>query len=308
MKTCFLFPGQGAQYPGMARDLWEESPGVKDLFATASKIIGKDLKGLLFDGNEEDLKTTENTQPAVTLANLSSAVYLSEKGVNPSGCAGFSLGEYSALWQAGILTTEDLFTIVKIRGEIMEAAASKLESPNGNPGMAAVLGLTYDETSAAVENLKGEVYVANYNSPTQVVLAGTFEGLEKADKLTEKAGAARYVRLKVSGPFHTPLMGEARDNFEKELRSFDFSDPKLTIFSNVDGEKILSGDKAKDLCVRQIVSAVLWVAEENSILKEGYESILETGPGKVLRGLWRSFTKEIACLPAGTIEDIKNLG
>ncbi|MBN1649014.1 MAG: ACP S-malonyltransferase, partial [Spirochaetales bacterium] len=129
MKTCFLFPGQGAQYPGMARDLWEKSSEVKNLFKIAGDISKKDMAGLLFDGSEDDLKSTDNTQIAITLANISASICLAEKGICPDGCAGFSLGEYAALWQAKILSTEDLFTITGIRGEVMESASRALDSP-----------------------------------------------------------------------------------------------------------------------------------------------------------------------------------
>lgn len=307
MKTCFLFPGQGAQYPGMAKDIWEKSDSVKDLFAKASDITSKDLKGLLFDGTEEDLKSTDNTQTAITLANLSAGIYLQEKGIVPAGCAGFSLGEYSGFWQAGILDTESLFTIVKIRGEVMEEASRKLDSPQGNPGMAAVVGIGYDEVAEALAKVDEQVYIANYNSPIQIVIAGTFAGIEKAEKEMDNAGAMRYIRLKVSGPFHTPLLEGARAQFAKEIASFSYNDPKINIFSNVTGEIIRSGAEAKELCIKQVVSSVLWVKEEQNILDSGFNYILEAGPGTVLKGLWRSFNKEIKCISAGKAEEIESL-
>lgn len=306
MKTCFLFPGQGAQYPGMAKDLWENSEEVKNIFKLASNISGKDMSALLFEGSEDDLKATDNTQLAITLANVSASMFLKEKGITPDGCAGFSLGEYSALWESGILTTENLFALVKVRGEIMEAASRKLDSPDGNPGMAAVVGIGYDEVVEAAESID-DLYIANYNSPIQIVIAGTHAAIDKAEAVMDEAGAMKYVKLKVSGPFHSPLMEEAKTMFTSEVNKIAFNDPKLPVFSNVSGEIIKAGSDAQKLCIRQIVSSVLWVKEEQTILDLNYERILEVGPGMVLRGLWRSFNKQLKCQPAGKVENIEKL-
>jgi len=198
MKTCYLFPGQGAQYPGMGKDLWENSEEVKKLFTTVSDITGKDMKSLLFEGSEEDLKATDNTQLAITLVNVSASIVLKEKGIVPQGCAGFSLGEYAALWQAGVLSVEDLFRIVKIRGEVMEKACRSLDTPEGSPGMAAVVGLSSDDVKAALSKVPGSIYMANDNSPIQTVIAGEKKALEAAESLMDEAGAMKYVILKVS--------------------------------------------------------------------------------------------------------------
>ena len=307
MKTCFLFPGQGAQYPGMGKDLWENSEKVKSLFKTVSNITGKDMKALLFEGSEEDLKATDNTQLAITLVNVSTSLVLKEKGIEAQGCAGFSLGEYSALWQAGVLTTEDLFEIVKIRGEVMEKACRSLDTPDGQPGMAAVVGISSDEVKEALAKVPGAIYMANDNSPIQTVIAGDGKALDAARTIMEDAGAMKYVILKVSGPFHTPLMESAKAEFEERIKGFTFSDPELPLYSNVTAGLIKTGEEARKLAGRQMVSPVLWVSEEASILSDGYERILETGPGMVLRGLWKSFHKPIKCIPVGKYEGIENL-
>ncbi len=307
MKTCFLFPGQGAQYPGMGKDLWENSEEVKRLFDTVSNITGKDMKSLLFEGSEEDLKATDNTQLAITLVNVSASIVLKEKGVEPQGCAGHSLGEYAALWQAGVLSTEDLFKIVKIRGEIMEKACRALDKPEGGPGMAAVVGISSKEVKEALKKVPGTIYMSNDNSPIQTVIAGEAKALEAAEAIMDEAGAMRYIILKVSGPFHTPFMEGARAEFEEKIKDFTFNNPKLPVYSNVTAKLIQSGDEAKKLAGLQIISPVLWVAEEGSILTDSYERILETGPGMVLRGLWKSFHRALKCIPVGKYEAIESL-
>ena len=307
MKTCFLFPGQGAQYPGMGKDLWENSDEVKSLFKTVSDITGKDMQSLLFEGSEEDLKATDNTQLAITLVNVSTSLVLKEKGIEPQGCAGHSLGEYSALWQAGVLSTEDLFKIVKIRGEVMEKACHALDKPEGGPGMAAVVGISSEEVKEALKKVPGTIYMSNDNSPIQTVIAGEAKALEAAEAIMDEAGAMKYVILKVSGPFHTPFMEGARIEFEEKIKDFTFNDPKLPVYSNVTSKLIQSGEEAKKLAGLQIISPVLWVAEEGSILGDSYERILETGPGMVLRGLWKSFHRAIKCLPVGKFEAIEKL-
>jgi len=197
----------------MAKDLWESSPEVKDLFALASESTSMDLRRLLFEGSEEELKATDNTQVAVTLASVAASLVCKQKGIDPEGFAGFSLGEYSALYEAGVLALEDLFPIVKIRGQLMEKAARALDKPDseGRAGMAAVLGLDFAKAQEVLGTLAGkQVFLANYSSPAQIVLGGTAEGLAEAESAFKESGARRYVVLRVSAPFHTPLLEQAR--------------------------------------------------------------------------------------------------
>ncbi|MEW5815922.1 MAG: ACP S-malonyltransferase [Spirochaetota bacterium] len=307
MKTCFLFPGQGAQYPGMGKDLWETSPRVKELFQLASDTTSMDLKKLLFEGSEEELKSTNNTQVAVTLVNTASAMVLKEKGIIPEGVAGFSLGEYSALWEAGVIALKDLFPIVKARGEFMEKNSRKLDTEAGAAGMAAVVGLSIDDARPVLENLKGSVFMANHSSPIQIVLAGTSDGLKKAEKFFEEAGAMKYVFLKVSGPFHSPLLEEAKKELESFLNQYTFNDPGKPVYANYTGQRVTSGAEAKQNCVQQVVSTVKWVDIEQNILDDGFERFIETGPGSVLAGLWKSFNRKERCKAAGTLADIQKI-
>ena len=311
MKTCFLFPGQGAQYPGMGKDLWEASDAVKELFEQASKACGMDLERLLFEGSEEELKATDKTQVAVTLANVAAARVCREKGIEPEGFAGFSLGEYTALYEAGVLELRDLFPIVKARGELMERASRALDKGAGSDsqaGMAAVLGMAFPDAALVLESLEGKgVYLANHSSPQQIVLAGTGEGLKQAEEAFKAAGCRRFVVLKVSGPFHSPLLEDARKGLEEVLAGYRFADPKKPVYANVSGKRITNGEEARKSCVRQVVSTVRWVDEEQSLLDDGFQRCLEVGPGSVLAGLWKSFSKDVPCLPAGKLEDITKL-
>ncbi len=305
MKTCFLFPGQGAQYPGMAKDLWEASHKVKDLFKKASEASGMETEKLLFESSEEELKATDKTQVAITLASLCSSAVLKEKGILPQGCAGFSLGEYAALCEAGVIRLEDVFPIVKIRGALMEKAARSLDSHTGAPGMAAVLGISSEKAAAILDGLAASsVYLSNHNSPSQVVVSGTAAGLEKAEEALRAAGARRFVRLSVSGPFHSPLMADARREFDDALAPFAFSNPAIPVYANVTGRMIRTGSEAKELCGSQLVSTVRWVAVEEALSADSFERFLEAGPGTVLCGLMRALRADARCEQAGTLLSI----
>jgi [acyl-carrier-protein] S-malonyltransferase len=301
---CFLFPGQGAQYPGMGKDLWEASASVKELFALATDVTGMDLVEMLFEGTAEDLQATNRTQVAVTVVNLAAARVLSEHGVRADAYAGFSVGEYAALQAAGVISDRDVFAVVKARGELMEAASRDADTAAGRAGMAAVIGLTPAAVTDVVNALGDGCFAANYSSPKQVVIAGTAEGLDRAEAAFKDAGARRFVRLKVSGPFHSPLIDSAREQFADVVAGFDFQDPETPVFANVTGARIGTGAQAKELCVQQIVSSVRWVDEIEAIRAAGYTRFFETGPGAVLGGLMRAFDGDIDCRPAGTLEAI----
>jgi [acyl-carrier-protein] S-malonyltransferase len=306
MKSCFLFPGQGAQYPGMAKDLFETSQSVRDLFKKASEASAVDVQKLLFESTAEQLKATDKTQVAITVASLCSSLALRERGVSMDGCAGFSLGEYAALCEAGVIRFQDVFTIVRLRGDIMEKAARALDSGAGTPGMAAVLGLPSDKAAEVVGGLSGSgAYLANHNSPSQVVVSGTADGLAKAEAALKAAGAKRCVRLQVSGPFHSPLMEQARREFAEALAPFAFCDPRIPVYSNVTGTAIRSGSEARELCARQLVSTVRWVAVEESMTADGFDRFYEAGPGTVLAGLMKAWRPELRCAAAGTLEGIQ---
>lgn len=303
MRACLLFPGQGAQYPKMGLDLREASPKVRELFRLASDAAGFDVERALATGTAEELASTDKAQILITLVDLSAASVLAERGFEARGCAGFSLGEYAALAVAGVLDAESVFRLVKIRGALMEKASRELDASGGRPGMAAVLGLPADRVMTVVAGIEG-VFVANHNSPVQVVLSGTAAGLARAEELLKAEGAKRFLRLAVSGPFHSPLMDGARAAFEGALAGFTFADPILPVYSNVTAAPMGSGAEARELCARQVVSPVRWVDEERRLLADGFASFREAGPGTVLTGLFRALRADVDCRPAGTMEAI----
>ncbi|MDR2403328.1 MAG: ACP S-malonyltransferase [Spirochaetaceae bacterium] len=314
LAPAFLFPGQGAQYPRMALDLLETgNAGVEELFALASDLMGQDMGAFLADSGEEKLRRTDIAQPVVILANLAAAAFLQSRGILPRAVAGFSLGEYAALAAAGIIDRADCFALVKARGKAMQDSADRItrESGDAAPGMAAVIGLDphrVEELTAqwAAEGLAG-LYCANFNSPRQVVISGTAPALAVAAERFRKAGAKRLVRLSVAGPFHSPLIADAAEAFRPVLESVRFRDPRIPFYSNVSGGPVNSGEEAKCLALRQITSPVRWTAEEAAIAAAGVDGLLETGPGRVLQGLWKDSGLPLPCCGAGTVADIETL-
>jgi len=315
-NVVFLFPGQGAQYQGMALDfLASGSEGVKKIFDAASAAFGRDAQAMLRDSDADTLKRTDMSQPTVTLANLAAAAYLSEQGWTPKACAGFSLGEYAALVCAGVISAEDCLRLVKARGAAMQANADRLREAAGGdasaaPGMAAVVGLAPADVEKFIAQWGvKDLYAANINSPKQVAVSGTAAALTEAETRFKEAGAKRVIRLQVAGPFHSPLLVDAAEAFKPDLEAVSFSDPKIALYSNVTGKLVTSGAEAKKLALAQITSPVRWVEEEAAIIKAGgFEACLEVGPGKVLQGLWKDSGSELPCCAAGTVEDIGKIG
>jgi [acyl-carrier-protein] S-malonyltransferase len=318
-RIVYLFPGQGAQYTGMALDFLSVG-GVKALFDMASDICERDMRSLLESG-AETLKRTDVSQPALTLANLAAAAALAEQGYSPVACAGFSLGEYAALVCAGVISAADCFRMVRARGEAMQKSADRLSEESGDspgmakpPGMAAVIGLPPERVEALIAEWSAaglkDLYAANINSPRQLVISGTAAVLAEAETRFKEAGARRVIRLQVAGPFHSPLIADAAEAFRPVLEGVAFNDPSIPFYSNVTGKRVSSGVEAKRLALAQITGPVRWVDEEAAIAADngGIEACLEAGPGKVLQGLWRDSGSGIPCYAAGTVEDIAKIG
>ncbi len=291
-KYAFLFPGQGAQTQGMIKDICEAFPEAQKVVDEVSRVSGKDAAKLLWDTPQEELNRSDNSQLAITTASLAIMAALKSKGIEPSAVMGFSLGEFPALYAAGILSFEDVIKVVCQRGSIMQKVCEQIAEENaGNaPGMSAILGLPPEQVEEIASKIDG-AYAANLNSVKQTVIAGTAEGLTKAEEAAKEAGARRVVRLAVAGPFHSPLMQRAADNFKTALEPFTFADPKITLFSNVTGKKVTQGAPAKASAVDHLTHPVRWTDEEKvlaDLIKEdgGDWAVLEVGPGKVLSGLW----------------------
>ena len=309
-KVFYLFPGQGAQFPGMALDLLESgSERVKRLFSLSSEIFGKDMADLIRNSSPEDLKPTDIAQPGITLANLAAAAYLAEKGIKPVGAAGFSLGEYSALAATGIISEEDCLVLVTKRGRAMQAAIDKINQNDSRPpGMAAVIGLSPEKIEELIAEWGiADLNAANINSPKQVAVSGSADALEEAEKRFKEAGARRFMRLAVAGPYHSPFMKSAAEEFDAALEKVKFNDPAIPFFSNVTGKKVNGGAEAKALAHRQILEGVRWTDEEAAIAMLKPEALFEVGPGKVLQGLWKDTENAIPCYGAGTLAEIDAL-
>lgn len=304
MKTCILFPGQGAQAIGMGKDLFDASKKVRAMFEEASEASKIDLAALIFNGTEEELKQTRNTQVALALVECAASASLHERGAVIQGTGGFSLGEWPALVEADVLTFGEMIRLVAERGRLMDEAGKR----SGGSSMSAVLGMEPAAIEAAIKAAGvNDVWVANYNSPAQSVVSGTEAGLAVTDVAIKEAGAKRVVRLKVSGAFHSPIMRYAYDGFKEFIADVAFADPKMDFFSNVTGGKVDSGAELKSLAADQIISPVRWIDEQKAILDAGFVRCLEAGPGTVLGGLWKSASAEVPCLPAGTMEQISTL-
>lgn len=304
MKTCVLFPGQGAQKIGMGKDFYDASAAVRRLFEEASDASKIDLAALIFSGTEDDLKQTRNTQVALALVDAAAALCLKEHGMVFSGAAGFSLGEWAAMTEAGVMPFGQMIRLVAERGRLMDEAGTR----SGGSSMTAVLGLAPEviESALATAGIT-DAWIANYNAPAQSVLSGTEAGLTKAEEAVKAAGAKRAIRLKVSGAFHSPIMRYAYDGFRELLTDEPFADPSMAFYSNVTGARVTSGAEIRSLAAEQIICPVRWIAEESAMAADTYERLIEAGPGTVLAGLWKSVNTELVVAPASTMEQIMAL-
>ena len=315
-KYAFLFPGQGAQAPGMVKDVAESFSSAKKVIDDVSSIVNLDMAKLLWESDAAELSRSDNSQIAITAAFLSLMAALKDKNIEPSAAMGFSLGEFPALYAAGVLSFEDVVKVVRKRGLIMHKVCEEIAAKNEGhaPGMTAVLGLPPEKVKEIASGIK-DAYAANMNSVKQTVVSGTFDALAAVEKAASEAGARRAVRLKVAGPFHSPLMQDAAVEFEKAIADVNFNDPKIKLFSNVTGKECVSGEEAKKSAVLHLTNPVLWTDEEDclaSVMKaDGFDkwAALEVGPGKVLSGLWGNtdYNASIAVLPVNTTESVNNL-
>ncbi|MBI5894388.1 MAG: ACP S-malonyltransferase [Deltaproteobacteria bacterium] len=304
VRFAFVFPGQGSQYVGMGKEVWDRFQIAKDTFKEASDILKKDIAKLCFEGPESELNLTENTQPAILTASIAIwKVLAAENTILPSCVAGHSLGEYTALVVSGALDFKDAVRIVNLRGKFMQEAV-----PEGIGAMAAVLGLKGDIVKDICKEASTDNSVAvaaNFNSPEQTVISGNKAAVLKASSLAKERGAKRVIPLPVSVPSHSPLMQPAAKKLEQELKKINFKDLNIPVVTNVDAEPITSSDKARELLVKQLYSPVRWVESIAKMKGLGVEKIIEIGPGKVLTGLIKRIDSDIETMNVEKAEDIK---
>lgn len=304
-KIAFVFPGQGAQSVGMAKDVYESVPSSRKIIDQADKILGFSLSSMMFEGPEQELKQTYNTQPALLTASVAYLEALREKGFSPDYVAGHSLGEYSALVAAGVMTLEEAVAVVRARGEFMEQAV-----PGGQGAMAAVLGADREALSGLCAGIAAEgklVELANINCPGQIVISGTAEGVAAASERVKEAGGKRAIPLEVSGPFHSSLMREAAERLEGKLKEVKLAEPSVPVVANVTARPASDSGQIRSLLVEQVYSPVLWQDSVEWMIGEGVDVFVEIGPGSVLTGLIKKIDKNVKLVTINSLDSIREL-
>ena len=289
---AFVFPGQGAQFVGMGKDLYDNNETAKKMFETANQILGYRITDIMFEGTDDDLKQTKVTQPAVFLHSVISAICMGED-FQPEMTAGHSLGEFSALVAAGALSFDDGLKLVYARAMAMHKACEAQPST-----MAAIIGLPdekVEEICAAVAHMgKGVCVAANYNNPGQVVISGDIDAINEACEQMKAAGAKRALPLKVGGAFHSPLMQPAKDELQAAIENTQFQSPKCSVYQNVDGKPHSDASEIKQNLIAQLTSSVRWTQCVQNMIADGATDFTECGPGKALQGMIAKINKEVS--------------
>ncbi len=301
-KVAFVFPGQGSQFAGMGKDVADRFPEARTIFERADAALGERLSTLCFEGSEESLRLTANTQPGILTVSLAFLEVLRARGARFDGVAGHSLGEYSAVGAAGGLSVEDLVRTVRRRGQLMQEAV-----PVGVGAMSAVLGPDRAAVEAACREAStgGEVVVpANFNAPEQTVIAGHAAAVARAGRVLSERGAKRVVPLPVSAPFHSPLMVPARQGLSPVLVALVFADLAVPLYSNVDAAPVTNAADVRDGLVRQVDAPVRWVELVERMVADGFDTFVEVGPGSVLSGLVRRIARPVTTVQAGTADQV----
>jgi len=297
---AFLYPGQGSQQPGMGAELLQDDE-ISALCDACAAATGVDLRRLLTTADDDELRLTQNAQPALCFAGVALTILLRRRGIEPAGAAGHSVGEYAALAAAGSVDASSVITAVVERGHAMAEAA-----PVGTSSMAAVLGLEAQAIGAALEGMDG-AWPANYNTPTQTVIAGTIEGLSEATRRLQEAGAKRVVPLNVSAAFHTPLMAPAAERLRAALDRIEWRDPRIPVMANLTGRPHQGGDRIPQVMEMQLRSPVRWASCVASLVDAGCDTFIEIGPKRALTGMMRELAPGRTSSAAGTPQAVEEL-
>ena len=287
MKKAYVFPGQGAQFIGMGKDLYDSSERAKEMFERANEILGFRITDIMFEGTVEELKQTKVTQPAIFLHSTILAEILGDT-FNPTAVAGHSLGEFSALVASKVLDFESGLKLVSQRANAMQKACEAAPST-----MAAVLGLEDDVVEGVCESIEGVVVAANYNCPGQLVISGEIEAVEKACEILKEKGARRALILPVGGAFHSPLMEPAREDLASAIENTTFNAPICPVYQNVKATGVTNADEIKENLIAQLTAPVKWTQTMKQMIADGIESFTEVGPGKVLQGLVKKVDRKM---------------
>lgn len=298
-KIAFVFPGQGTQYVGMGKELYENNSVAKEYFDKVFDSLDFDLKSVMFNGSEEELKDTKNTQPAIVAMSLVLEKLLREKGIEPNYVAGHSVGEYAAVGSAGFLSLEDTVKLTSLRGKAMSEVSAQVQGT-----MAAIIGMEADKIVEVLKSVPGVVEAVNFNEPKQTVIAGEKEAISQACVALKEAGARRAMELAVSGPFHSSLMKPAGEMLKSALESFDFSEGKIALIANTSVKELKTVEELKDELYRQSFGPVKWVETIKYLKDNGVTKIYEIGPGKVLNGLIKKIDKELEVINIEKLEDL----
>ena len=301
-KIAFVFPGQGAQFVGMGKDIYENNETARQEFDKIFSSLSFDLKTAMFEGPEETLKKTKYTQPAIVAMSLVLEKLVRSKGIKPDFVAGHSVGEYAAFGSGEFLTLSDAVKLTAFRGETMNEIA---ESVNG--GMAAIIGMDSEKIKEVLKTVDGIVEAVNFNEPKQTVIAGEKFAIEKACTALKEAGAKRALPLAVSGPFHSSLMKPAGEKLKTEAEKYDFREGTAKLVANTTAEIISSPEEIKKEIYAQSFGPVKWVDTVNRLKENGVDIIYEIGPGKVLAGLIKKIDKELTVININSLEDIEKL-